>query len=158
MAFDRTSGDFWVADVGQDLWEEINLVKKGGNYGWSQREGAHPFYDKEGKFSSELIEPIWEYPHKDDWGKSITGGHVYRGTKVPQLNGYYLYADYVSGKIWALKRSSDQQKVSENRRIPWGPSLPIVTFGEDQAGEVYAATVTSGGMLFRFVSGAETKN
>jgi len=99
MSFDRQNGQFWVADVGQNLWEEINLGVKGGNYGWNLREARHEFAPNSTNTSAGLIDPIWEYHH--DIGKSITGGHVYRGKQVPALIGHYLYADYVSGKIWA---------------------------------------------------------
>lgn len=153
MAFDRLSGRFWVADVGQSLWEEINLVEAGGNYGWSVREGRHPFYQQPGEDVSGLIDPIWEYPHTDQWGKSITGGLVYRGREVPSLWGYYLHADYVTGKVWALKYDEARGEVTENRELVWPPALPVVTFGEDEQGEVYMSTTTSGGMIFRFVEG-----
>src|SRR5690606_26058150 len=79
MAFDPQTHDFWAADVGQDDWEEINLIEKGGNYGWSLREGAHKFTRGRGpgsEYREDLIDPIVEYPHTDDWGKSITGGAV----------------------------------------------------------------------------------
>ncbi len=151
MSFDRKTGDFWVADVGQDLWEEVNLVTKGGNYGWSIRESAHPFYQKPGQDISKLIDPIWEYPHVEPWGKSITGGLVYRGSQVPSLEGYYVYADYVSGRLWALKYDAEKKKVVENRKINWPPSLPIVTFGETEDGEVLFSTTTSGGRIYRYV-------
>ncbi len=151
ISFDRQTGQLWCADVGQDLWEEINLVTKGGNYGWSRREATHPFGPNPADANPAMQEPIWEYPHEEAWGKSITGGQVYRGPAQPQLNGYYLYGDYVSGKLWALKVDAASGQVTENRPIAWPPSLPVVTFGEDEAGEVYFTTVTSGGRLFRFV-------
>ncbi len=153
ISFDRETGDLWVADVGQDLWEEINIVKKGGNYGWSLREGAHPFFQKPGQDISSLIDPIWEYPHTEPWGKSITGGVVYRGAAVPSLVGYYLYADYVTGRLWALKFDEKSGKVTENRPIEWRARLPIVTYGETESGEVLFTTTMSGGMIFRFVEG-----
>ena len=86
IAFDRKTGDLWAADVGQDIWEEINIVKAGGNYGWNLREGMHRFRPKARARKREFIEPIWEYHH--DVGKSITGGHVYRGKHVPELAGH----------------------------------------------------------------------
>lgn len=85
MAFDKTTGNLWAADVGQNLWEEINIVKKGGNYGWAIREGAHPFGNYESKSAQTLIDPIYEYDHQV--GKSITGGFVYRGKKFPSFKG-----------------------------------------------------------------------
>lgn len=153
MTFDPQSKDFWVADVGQDLWEEINLVEKGGNYGWSLREGKHAFKNQGQKAPSPTIDPIFDYPHNESWGKSITGGQVYHGTKVPSLAGAYLYGDYVSGKLWALRYDAKSKKVTANQQIIWPPSLPVVTFGEDENGEVYFTTVTSGGRLYKFVEG-----
>jgi glucose/arabinose dehydrogenase len=152
ISFDRETGDLWCADVGQDVWEEINLVTKGGNYGWSLREGAHKFGRKGVDANPNMIEPVWEYPHEENWGKSITGGQVYRGKLVPQLTGYYLYGDYVTGRLWALKLDPKTGKAVENRTIARADNanLPVVTFGEDEAGEVYFTTVTSGGRIFRF--------
>ncbi len=152
ISFDRETGDLWCADVGQDIWEEINLVKKGGNYGWSLREGAHKFGPNGVEANAQMVEPVWEYPHTEQWGKSITGGQVYRGKLLPQLTGYYLYGDYVTGKLWGLKVDAKSGKAVENRPITWaqGSNLPVVTFGEDEAGEVYFTTVTSGGRIYGF--------
>jgi glucose/arabinose dehydrogenase len=136
MSFDRETGDFWAADVGQDIWEEINIIVSGGNYGWNLREGKHKFGDKGVDARANLVEPIWEYKH--DVGKSITGGHVYRGKKLPGLAGAYLYADYVSGIIWALKYDEKQKKVTSNSTIhPSKKKLAVLSFGEDEMGEVY---------------------
>ncbi len=142
MAFDRATGVLWAADVGQNLWEEIDIIQKGGNYGWSVREGLHPFGKNGNRSSQGMIDPIFEYNH--DVGKSITGGSVYRGEKVPELQGKYLYADYVSGKLWALDYDSKAQKVVGNHLIP-SQQLPVVSFGEDEKGEVYFMTVTGSG-------------
>lgn len=145
MSFDRQTGQFWIADVGQNLWEEINLGVKGGNYGWNLREAKHEFAPNSlSAPSAALIEPIWEYHH--DIGKSITGGNVYRGKKHPELVGHYLYADYVSGKIWALKYDEAKKAVVANRSIPYtGANLPVISFGEDEAGEVYFTIVSPTG-------------
>lgn len=144
MSFDRKTGQFWAADVGQNVWEEINLVEKGGNYGWNLREAKHVFTPNGGGTNTNLIDPIWEYHH--DIGKSITGGHVYRGSKLPELDGHYLYADYVTGKIWALKYDDKTKAVVANRTIPYsGPPMPIMSFGEDEAGEVYFTLVSPAG-------------
>jgi glucose/arabinose dehydrogenase/sugar lactone lactonase YvrE len=142
MSFDRKTGQLWAADVGQNLYEEINLITKGGNYGWSRREGLHPFGAKGVGPIPELIEPIWEYHH--NVGKSITGGHVYRGKKLPELDGAYLYADYVSGKIWALRYDEAKKRVVANQPIR-DRNLPIMSFGEDEMGEVYLMTYTNNG-------------
>jgi quinoprotein glucose dehydrogenase len=142
MAFDKSTGNLWAADVGQNLWEEINIIKKGGNYGWAIREGAHPFGNYESKSAQPLIDPIYEYDHRV--GKSITGGFVYRGKKIPELQGHYLYADYISGKVYALNYDNKTNKVLGNYSIP-SPMFPIITFGEDEEGEAYFAVVTGNG-------------
>ena len=156
ISFDRQTGDLWCADVGQNLWEEISIIPKGGNLGWSKREATHKARPGAKTFeendlapkSPDFVDPIWEYPHTADWGKSITGGQVYRGSKVAALKGYYLYGDYVSGKLWALKADMSW-KVTENRPIAWSSALPIVTFGEDEKGEVYFSS-TTGGKIYSF--------
>jgi glucose/arabinose dehydrogenase len=144
MAFDKKTGVLWAGDVGQDVWEEIDLIVKGGNYGWNVREGLHPFVRKGGKppeadvKPADMIDPIFEYHH--DLGKSITGGHVYRGAKHPELVGAYLYADYVSGKMWALTYDEAAKKVVANREISLPKGLAVMSFGEDQDGESYLTT------------------
>ena len=145
IAFDRQTGTLWCADVGQDLWEEIDLITKGGNYGWNVREGVHKFGPKGSDPRADLMDPIWEYHH--EIGKSITGGHVYRGKRVPQLEGCYLYADYVTGKVWALKYDEPNKQVVANYSIA-GNITPIVSFGEDEQGEAYY--LTDAGQIFRF--------
>src|SRR5205807_1529797 len=101
MHFDRTSGDLYVGDVGQDLWEMIHLIRKGGNYGWSVMEGSHPFQPLRKKGPGPFQPPLIEHPHSES--RSITGGLVYRGRKFPELRGAYLYGDYSTGKIWGLR-------------------------------------------------------
>jgi len=152
MAFDPKTNELWAADVGQNDWEEVNLIVKGGNYGWSMREGAHSFTLGGGKgadFNPDMIDPLVEYPHTDDWGKSITGGAVYRGKSVPMLDGYYLYGDYVSGRLWAMKHDPDGKKIVENRPIAWS-QLPVFTFGQTDDGEVLFSTMMAGGRIYRF--------
>jgi glucose/arabinose dehydrogenase len=144
-AFDRKTGVHWAGDVGQDLWEEIDIIKRGGNYGWNLREGKHPFGPGGSPARADLVEPVWEYHH--DVGKSVTGGYVYRGKAVPELEGAYLYADFVTGQIWALVYDFEQEQVTANRSIvPRGQ--PVMTFGEDDEGEVYYAT--QGGDIYKF--------
>jgi glucose/arabinose dehydrogenase len=149
MAFDRKTGRLWAADVGQNLYEEIDLIEKGGNYGWNRREGLHPFGRRGVGPRKEHIEPIWEYHH--DVGKSITGGTVYRGPRLPELEGHYLYGDYVSGRIWALKYDEAKGRVVANRPIK-DRGVPLYSFGEDEKGEVYWLTATPDGKgIFWFV-------
>ncbi|MBM82704.1 MAG: glucose dehydrogenase [Planctomycetaceae bacterium] len=134
ISFDRETGDLWVADVGQDLWEEIHVVKKGGNYGWSIREGSYNFNNNPPRNPEKPIDPVWEYDHRI--GKSITGGYVYRASRLPELQGAYLYGDFISGKMWALWYDTKSGKVIKNMSIP-SKGLPIWAYGEDEAGEVY---------------------
>ena len=151
IAFDQKTGKLWAGEVGQNLWEEINIVTKGGNYGWNPRESFHPFGVKGVEQNKDMIDPIWEYHH--DIGKSITGGNVYRGQNVPQLVGKYVYADYVSGLVWALEYDDQTKKVKANYRIAPGESLslknmPVITFGEDEERETYFTDTF--GMFYRF--------
>ena len=150
MAFDRKTGKLWAGEVGQNLYEEINILQAGGNYGWSLREALHPFGAKGVDVRNDLIDPIWEYHH--DIGKSITGGLVYRGSKLPELDGAYLYADYVTSRLWALWYDTAKGRVVANREIKV-PAYPIMSFGEDEAGEPYFLTLTaSGRSIYRFVN------
>lgn len=135
ISFDKEDGTFWCADVGQDIWEEIDIIVKGGNYGWNLREGFHKFGPKGSEPRKDLIEPIWEYHHNIS-GKSITGGEVYHGRRVPALEGHYIYADYVSGKVWALNYNPKAGKVIANRSIQ-SETMPYIAIGQDDAGEVY---------------------
>lgn len=154
MSFDPKTGLFWAADVGQNEWEEVNVIEKGGNYGWSLREAAHSFTlgGSPGSGPREhLIEPLIEYPHNENWGASVTGGAVYRGKATPGLDGYYLYGDYVSGRLWAMKYDAEQRVVKENRPIEWS-MLPVFTFGQTDQGEVLMSTQNGGGRIYQFVA------
>ncbi len=142
MSFDRQTGELWAGDVGQDAWEEIDLIVKGGNYGWNLREGKHDFPDgirrlnARGKFEppDPLIEPVIDYPHRD--GLSVTGGYVYRGQRNKRLQGVYAYADYATRTIWGLRYENGA--MTAHRRLTGGAnSAHITSFGEDQAGELY---------------------
>ncbi len=156
MSFDRETKLLWAADNGEDRWEEIDLIQRGGNYGWNLREGRHKFGPNGSEARSDLIEPIWEYDHET--GQSIIGGNVYYGRRVPDLRGSYIYGDYINGKIWALRYDHIRRKVIANRPIG-GNELPIMTFGEDEEGEIYFTTMLGGGILYRFVTRkADTDN
>ena len=146
MSFDRQTGALWAADVGQDKWEEINVIMKGGNYGWKVREGFHPWKESAHKHSP-YIDPVLEYAHtlalmketafsEHSPGLSITGGYVYRGKKLPALHGVYLYGDYKSGTIWGLRY--DGKKVTANSQVVKpNPVRTVASFAEDAEGEVY---------------------
>ena len=149
MAFDKKTGALWAGDVGQNLYEEIDILKSGGNYGWNLREALHPFGTKGVDVRPELIDPVWEYHH--DIGKSITGGLVYRGKRIPELDGAYLYADYITARIWALWYDQSKGRVVANREIK-SPGIPIPTFGEDETGEAYVMMhIPSSRAIHRFV-------
>jgi len=132
LSFDRKTGTLWAGDVGQDLWEEIDVIVRGGNYGWNLREGTHPFRPHLARGGEKLIEPIAEYGHSV--GKSVTGGGVYRGKLLPELDGAYLFADFVTGIIWALRY--DGKKMTHHEVVAT-PKLPVSSFGEDEPGEMY---------------------
>lgn len=147
MSFDRKTGKLWAADVGQNLWEEINIIEKGGNYGWNRREGKHGFGPGGIPANDTMVEPVFEYDH--EVGKSITGGVVYRGEKVAALQGKYLYADYVTGKVWALSYDEATGEAIGNHMIA-EKQMPIITFGEDEKGEAYYATDSH--KIFKFAA------
>ncbi len=146
FSFDRTTGELWAGDVGQNLWEMVHRIENGGNYGWSIREAFHPFQPHRRQRpdpASPIRPPIVEYPHsptpdRPDSGLSITGGYVYRGKKLPELVGVYVYGDYDSGRIWGLRYQDG--KVTANGeliRVSPGSKLNIASFGEDPRGELY---------------------
>ncbi len=135
FGFDRSTGALWCADVGQNSFEEIDVIVKGGNYGWNIMEGNSCFRaetcDRKG-----LILPVKDYGRKE--GVCVTGGYVYRGKKRPELAGCYVYGDFGSGRIWLLK--TDGGKVTEDRLLVDAKSKPISSFGEDEAGDLYVVT------------------
>lgn len=146
FAFDRQTGDLWIADVGQNQWEEVNYLPAGPgmggrNFGWRRREGRHDF--KPAKRSPPLTEPVFEYGHDDNGGFSITGGFVYRGRAVPALAGWYVCADYVSGHWWLLSPPTGGRGVAR-AVVNALHQTNISTFGEDSQGELYCADLAAG--------------
>lgn len=144
FSFDRETGALWLADVGQNDWEEIDLIVRGGNYGWNIREGAHCFKTRDCP-SEGLIDPVAEYGH--DQGCSVTGGYVYRGKALPALEGAYLYADYCSGRVWGLFARPGG---SYEPRVLLEADLRISSFGEGADGELYLLDHDEGG-VYRIV-------
>ncbi len=129
FSFDPITGFFWVADVGQGAWEEIDIVENGKNYGWNTREGSHDY--KPGTNVTIIQDPIFEYSHSV--GDSITGGYVYRGSILTDLIGKYVYGDYVSGRIWALEYAGD---LVLNNTLLVDTNLKISSFGIDSNNEL----------------------
>jgi len=145
FSFDRDTGDLYLADVGQNQWEEVNFqpaASSGGeNYGWNVYEGTHTYSNQQP--ASDVVMPVVEYDHSN--GRcSVTGGYVYRGSELSGLEGYYLYGDWCTGTIWAVQPDGDV----------WQPVVSlesgrqISSFGEDEAGELYL--VDYAGSVLRF--------
>lgn len=137
LTFHPDTNQLWAADVGQNAWEEINIITKGGNYGWSFNEATHPANARTDKPSKDVqfIAPIHEYGRED--GISITGGIHYRGAAVPQLQGKYIYGDWGFGTIWALETKDG--KKTENTVIfkrPDASKFRPTAFVEDADGEL----------------------
>ncbi|HEV8340252.1 MAG TPA: PQQ-dependent sugar dehydrogenase [bacterium] len=145
FSFDRRNGRLFVADVGQNAWEEIDLLERGGNYGWRIMEGAHCFRPQNGCDRDRLALPIAEYGREG--GCSVTGGFVYRGSRIRDLVGRYLFADYCSGRLWMLTEGA-AGRWTMNTLLDSG--LRVSSFGEDQDGELYV--VDHGGAVYRIVA------
>ncbi|MCH2200704.1 MAG: PQQ-dependent sugar dehydrogenase [Fuerstiella sp.] len=133
FTFDRNTGDLWTGNVGQDLWEQIFVIERGGNYGWSVMEGGHVFRPERKRGPTPFIPPIVEHNHTEF--RSITGGFIYHGTRLPELTGAYIYGDYDTGKIWMFRYDRDNGKVTEHRELV-DSALRLVGFGEDNSGEL----------------------
>jgi glucose/arabinose dehydrogenase len=150
FSFDRTTGDLWIADVGQGQWEEVNFqpaTSAGGeNYGWRRMEGTHCFNPSTGCNDGTLVLPLIEYGHTNG-ACSVTGGYVYRGTRAPRLSGLYIYGDYCNGIIQGAIRNPDGSATS---RVLHDAPFLISTFGEDVNGEIYVAN-HGGGAIYRIV-------
>lgn len=142
ISFDKANGRLFASDVGQNKYEEVDIITKGGNYGWRIMEGFHEFNVPDGANKSVLIDPIHEYDHGD--GISITGGYVYRGKALPALAGKYIFGDY-NGKTWTLVQQGGkwarQDLVFSNK--PSG-NLQLLSWGQDEAGEIYMLVTIAG--------------
>lgn len=151
FSFDRSNGDLYLGDVGQNQWEEIDFSAGGSpggvNYGWRCMEGLHAYTSvapcNDPNYLAGLTAPIAEYSHS--LGASVTGGNVYRGSLYPQLRGRYFYGDFVSGRIWSLTRlPGSSPSFSAPVLELSNTGINISAFGEDQAGEIYVADYTGG--------------
>lgn len=143
FSFDN-QGRLWAADVGQDKIEEIDLIVKGGNYGWRLKEGTRDYKMADGIDLSSLIPPVWEYDHSQ--GQSVTGGYVYEGNQIPALQGAYIYGDFISGRIWALW-IDDKQTV--HNELILETDLKIASFGINANKELLIADLR--GKIYRLI-------
>lgn len=148
-SFDNATGDLWLGDVGQADYEEIDIITKGGNYGWNIMEGAH-CYNAVTCDQSGLILPVAEYDHS--LGFAVTGGYVYRGSDIVFLQGQYLYADFSTGRIWSLQESGPGQYSSAELL---DTSLNIASFAEDHNGELFI--VNLGGSIHKIIGDSSTQ-
>jgi uncharacterized repeat protein (TIGR03806 family) len=144
MAVDPRTGHVWVGNNGQDLWETAHLVRRGDNLGWSVYEGNHPFYPERKRGPTPLVSPTIEHSHAEF--RSLTGGVVYYGDKLPELDGAYIYGDYSTGRIWGMKH--DGQRVLWHRELA-DTNLQIAAFRVDQRGEMLVVDHGSG--IFRLI-------
>ena len=148
FSFDRETGDMWIADVGQNEWEEIDFEPAGSpggvNYGWRCREGFETFNNSNCPPASQLTDPVHVYETSSGFGQgcSITGGFVYRGCDFPEFYGKYIYGDYCSSRIWALTNNGDG--TFSNEELLNYDNNEISGFGEDINGELYMAAIGEG--------------
>jgi hypothetical protein len=148
LSYDRPSGQLWVGNNGQDLYEQVYLIRKGANYGWSVTEGSHVFYAQRQAGPDPIAPPTAEHDHSE--ARSLTGGRVYRGTRLPGLVGAYLYGDWSTGRIWGIKH--DGERAIWNRELVDTP-FNITGFGTDHSGELYVIDQVSG--FYRFEPSTE---
>ena len=145
-SFDRETGELWAGDVGQNAVEEIDIIRAGGNYGWRCYEGSEPFDLSGCPPPSELEFPVAEYPNPEE-GRSVIGGYVYRGQAIPELQGVYVFGDFVSGRIWGLFPDGGG---GYERRLLIDSGLRISSFAEGADGALYVLDY-SGGKVYRIV-------
>ena len=139
FSFDRDTGELWAGDVGQNRWEEINLIQRGANYGWNRLEGSHCFSIRNCD-PTGTVPPVWEYS-LDGQPCSVIGGYVYRGSAVPWLRGVYVYGDFCSGEVFGLRYADGA--VVERQRLA-DTDLRIMSFAQDASGELYLLSQKSG--------------
>jgi glucose/arabinose dehydrogenase len=140
FSFHRETGALWVGDVGQNKIEEVDIIEKGGNYGWRIME-ANECFNTANCDKTGLIEPIWSYQQSNETGRSVTGGYVCEDQNLPHLNGKYIYGDYVSGNIWALTYSG---KTAVKNELITTLSGGLSSFGEDNKNNLYALAYSTG--------------
>lgn len=132
FSFDATTGKLWAGDVGQGAWEEIDIIEAGNNYGWNEREGANCYPPGSG-CGTDFAEPVTQYDHGAN-DRSVTGGFVYRGAVIADLTGWYVFGDFISGRVFAIAEDSQPVVVPE---LLYESGLSIVSFASDNEGELY---------------------
>ncbi len=147
FSFDRDTGELWAGDVGQNRWEEIDLIERGANYGWNVLEGNHCFRPQDGCKSEGTVPPVWEYS-LDGEPCSVIGGYVYRGSAIPWLYGAYVYGDYCSGQVFGLRYVDGG--VMEHKLLV-DTDFHIMSFAQDGDGELYLLSQKSG--IYRLSNG-----
>jgi hypothetical protein len=161
FSFDRSTGDLYIGDVGQDAWEEVDIAStangrgRAANYGWNRMEATHcyPSDPNEACNKIGLVQPLKEYLHAG--GRcSITGGYVYRGPSAPALTGFYMYADYCTGIVGAFKYTGSAINTERDITGRISPGSTISSFGEDAKGDVYIMTLNGG--VFRIIANPDT--
>ena len=143
FSFDSANGNLWIGDVGQNAFEEIDMLtpqQAGSNMGWNRREGTHPFSMACTQTGNSLTDPVLDYD-RSQGDETVIGGHVYHGTKMPALSGTYVFGDFASGRLWSLQPSG-QTFARSNVTTTSGGDLAAI--GEDQAGELYVVRYSSG--------------
>jgi len=153
FSIDRKNGDVWVGDVGWELWEMIHLARRGGNYGWSIVEGPQSVHPEGYRGPGPIVPPVVAHPHSE--AGSITGGYVYRGKKLPGIEGVYVYGDFQSGKVWGVRH--DGQRMTWSGELADTP-LQLVSFGEDNEGEVYLIDFQRSQQIYQFVANQDGGN
>jgi glucose/arabinose dehydrogenase len=147
MSFDRATGRLWAGDVGQSAREEVDIIARGGNYGWRVYEGTlFTNNDPAGVALNNLVAPVLDYDRNA--GTTVIGGYVYHGPGLPDYGGVYIYADFGSGRIWALIYDTNANSVIGNTEVAT-LKVGISSFGEDEAGELYATGLFDG-KIYRF--------
>ena len=149
FTFDPATGDLWIADVGQNEWEEVDVLRaaagrgRGANLGWNQLEGTHTY---DGPAPEGAVPPVYEYSHDD--GCSITGGPVYRGSQIPELDGAYLFGDFCRPTVRAIRVDGTDTTEARTFDVDAGP---VISFGVEASGEVLV--LSQEGTVSRIVHG-----
>jgi glucose/arabinose dehydrogenase len=133
FSFDPVTGDLWEGDIGQDLYEEVNIIHKGENYGWNVMEGFERFSNKYRREGETYVPPVFAYTRK--YGQSVTGGFVYRGNPKSSFYGVYIFGDYQQKRIFAITQKN--RLLEKARLLVRHTPQSVVSMGQDAAGNIY---------------------